>query len=35
VLSVLVPGQLRAFPVAELAAAKSWLATDGSAGETT
>jgi hypothetical protein len=25
VLSVLVPGQLRAFPVAELAAAKEWL----------
>src|SRR5687768_16498210 len=27
VLSVLVPGQLRAFPVAQLAAAKEWLAT--------
>ncbi|GAA2853287.1 hypothetical protein GCM10010472_08110 [Pseudonocardia halophobica] len=26
VLSVLVPGQLRAFPVAELPAAKDWLA---------
>jgi hypothetical protein len=30
VLSVLVPGQLRAFPVKELAAATEWLATDGS-----
>jgi len=28
VLSVLVPGQLRAFPVKELAAATEWLATD-------
>jgi hypothetical protein len=27
VLSVLVPGQLRAFPVAQLAAAREWLAT--------
>ena len=27
VLSVLVPGQLRAFPVAQLPAAKDWLAT--------
>lgn len=31
VLSVLVPGQLRAFPVAGLAAAREWLADDGSA----
>ena len=31
VLSVLVPGQLRAFPVNQLAAAREWLATaDGS-----
>src|SRR5688500_2365780 len=31
VLSVLVPGQLRAFPVAQLAAAREWLAmADGS-----
>jgi hypothetical protein len=29
VLSVLVPGQLRAFPVARLAAAKEWVATVG------
>jgi hypothetical protein len=35
VLSVLVPGQLRAFPVAELAAARTWLATTDSAGATT
>jgi len=28
VLSVLVPGQLRAFPVARLAAARDWLAAD-------
>src|SRR5918993_4563187 len=35
VLSVLVPGQLRAFPVARLSAARSWLATDDSAAETT
>ena len=28
VLSVLVPGQLRAFPVAQLAAATEWLAAD-------
>jgi hypothetical protein len=28
-LSVLVPGQLRAFPVAELGAAKRWVATGG------
>ena len=28
VLSVLVPGQLRGFPVAELQAAKSWVAAD-------
>jgi hypothetical protein len=36
VLSVLVPGQLRAFPVAQVAAAKEWLATtDGdTAGDT-
>jgi len=27
VLSVLVPGQLRAFPVAQLASAREWLAT--------
>src|SRR5687768_9828259 len=27
ILSVLVPGQLRAFPVAQLAAAREWLAT--------
>src|SRR3954453_794800 len=27
VLSVLLPGQLRAFPVAQLAAAREWLAT--------
>ena len=27
VLSVLVPGRLRAFPVAQLAAAREWLAT--------
>jgi hypothetical protein len=33
VLSVLVPGQLRAFPVARLAAARDWLAADGSAGD--
>ena len=33
VLSVLVPGQLRAFPVARLAAAQEWLAADGSAGD--
>jgi len=31
VLSVLVPGQLRAFPVAQLPAAKEWLATGGRA----
>ena len=31
VLSVLVPGQLRAFPVAEAAAAKEWLAADNGA----
>ena len=32
VLSVLVPGQLRAFPVARLAAAREWLAAaDGAA----
>lgn len=29
VLSVLVPGQLRGFPVAELAAAKTWVAGSG------
>ena len=33
VLSVLVPGQLRAFPVARLAAARDWLAADGSVGD--
>jgi hypothetical protein len=33
VLSVLVPGQLRAFPVAQLAAAKEWLATADGSGE--
>jgi hypothetical protein len=32
VLSVLVPGQLRAFPVAQLAAAREWLATADGAG---
>ena len=32
VLSVLVPGQLRAFPVAELAAAREWLVTVDNAG---
>lgn len=31
VLSVLVPGQLRAFPVARLAAARDWLAADAAA----
>lgn len=29
VLSVLVPGQLRAFPVARLAAARDWLSAEG------
>jgi hypothetical protein len=32
VLSVLVPGQLRAFPVAQLPAAKEWLAASAGAG---
>ena len=32
VLSVLVPGQLRAFPVKQLAAATEWLATDDGSG---
>jgi hypothetical protein len=32
VLSVLVPGQLRAFPAAQLAAAREWLATAGDRG---
>jgi hypothetical protein len=31
VLSVLVPGQLRAFPVAQLTAAREWVATDAGA----
>jgi SpoIIAA-like len=35
VLSVLVPGQLRAFPVSQLTAAKSWLAAADSEGGTT
>ena len=33
VLSVLVPGQLRAFPVARLAAAREWLAEADGAGD--
>ena len=33
VLSVLVPGQLRAFPVAQLAAAREWLAAADGAGD--
>jgi len=33
VLSVLVPGQLRAFPVARLAAAREWLAAADGAGD--
>jgi len=35
VLSVLVPGQLRAFPVAQLAAATDWLAEGTGADDTT
>jgi hypothetical protein len=33
VLSVLVPGQLRAFPIAQLAEAKEWLATADGGGD--
>jgi len=33
VLSVLVPGQLRAFPVAQLAAAREWLASAAAGGD--